>query len=250
MSASRSALAPAAGASSAAGGVARARTLWLALGAIALAAFAYQLRLGVYTDPLWLMICCERWLDGQTAYVDFLENSPPAAILVYLPPVVVARWLGVAREPLFVAYVLVVVGLCVGLCARLLSSAWKAGRIGAPTLLGAAAVLLLAPDYAFGQRVTRSRVSASGGSPGTSATMAISCGGGPKTDCRPRAMPVPMPPMADSLRQRSKPWVGPSSGSGSSACSSVWSADAVVSSSPSGPMGQSSQGSGGGGVRT
>ena len=152
MSASRSALAPAAGASSVAGGVARARTLWLALGAIALAAFAYQLRLGVYTDPLWLMICCERWLDGQTAYVDFLENSPPAAILVYLPPVVVARGLGAAREPLFVAYVLVVVGLCVGLCARLLSSAWKAGRIGAPTLLGAAAVLLLAPDYAFGQR--------------------------------------------------------------------------------------------------
>ncbi len=57
-----------------------------------------------------------------------------------------------------------------------------------------------------GSRITRSRVSASGGSPGTSATMAISCGGGAKTDCRPRAMPVPMPPMADSLRQRSKPW--------------------------------------------
>jgi hypothetical protein len=150
--ASRSALSSADPALSAAGGGARVRTLWLALGGMALAAFVFQLRLGVYADPLWLMICCERWLDGQTAYVDFLENSPPAAILVYLPPVVVARWLGVAREPLFVAYVLMVVGGCLGLCARLLTAVWRAGRIGAPTLLGAAAVLLLAPDYAFGQR--------------------------------------------------------------------------------------------------
>ena len=129
-----------------------ARKLWLALGAMAAAAFALQLRLGVYADPLWLMTCCARWLDGQTAYVDFLDNSPPAAILVYLPPVVVARWLGVAREPLFVVYVLLVVGGCLALCARVLAPAWKTGRIGAPTLLGAAAMLLLAPDYAFGQR--------------------------------------------------------------------------------------------------
>jgi hypothetical protein len=150
--ASRPALPSGDGVSPAAGGGAGARTLWLALGAMALAAFAFQIRLGVYADPLWLMICCERWLEGQTAYVDFLENSPPAAILVYLPVVVAARGLGAAREPLFIAYVLLVVGGCVGLCARLLSGAWKAGRIGAPTLLGAAAVLLLAPDYAFGQR--------------------------------------------------------------------------------------------------
>jgi hypothetical protein len=150
--ASRPALPSGDGVSPAAGGGVGARTLWLALGAMALAAFAFQLRLGVYADPLWLMICCERWLDGQTAYVDFLENSPPAAILIYLPVVVAARGLGVAREPLFVAYVLLVVGGCLGVCARLLSGAWKAGRIGAPTLLGAAAVLLLAPDYAFGQR--------------------------------------------------------------------------------------------------
>ena len=150
--ASRPALPSGDAVSPAAGGGVGARTLWLALGAMALAAFAFQLRLGAYADPLWLMICCERWLDGQTAYVDFLENSPPAAILVYLPVVVAARGLGAAREPLFVAYVLLVVGGCVGLCARLLSGAWRAGRIGAPTLLGAAAVLLLAPDYAFGQR--------------------------------------------------------------------------------------------------
>ena len=129
-----------------------ARKLWLTIIAMALAAVALQLRLGVYADPLWLMTCCERWLEGQTAYVDFLDNSPPPAILLYLPPVAIARWFGVAREPLLVAYVLIVVAASLGLCARLLSDVWKGGKIGAPTLLGAAAVLLLAPDYAFGQR--------------------------------------------------------------------------------------------------
>jgi hypothetical protein len=148
----RSALASAEGVPSVAAETVRARALWLTLGAVALATFATQVRLGVYADPLWLMICCERWLEGQTAYVDFLENSPPPAILLYLPPVVVAKWLGVAREPVFVIYVFAIVAGCLYACARLLYGLWLAGSIGAPTLVGAAAALLLAPDYAFGQR--------------------------------------------------------------------------------------------------
>ncbi|MGD0640384.1 MAG: hypothetical protein ABSC22_06520, partial [Roseiarcus sp.] len=130
----------------------RAPALWSTLVAVTLATFATQFRLGVYAGPLWLTTCCERWLDGQTAYVDFLENSPPAAILRYLPPVAAAKWLAVAREPVFVIYVFAIVAGCLWACARLLSGPRFAGKIGAPTLVGAAAALLLAPDYAFGQR--------------------------------------------------------------------------------------------------
>jgi len=71
--------------------------LWAILGAITLAALLNQLHLGVGSDSLWLMICTERWLDGQTAYRDFLENSPPLAILIYVPPVALAKTLHVAR---------------------------------------------------------------------------------------------------------------------------------------------------------
>ena len=56
-----------------------------------------------------------------------------------------------------------------------------------------------------GSRTTRSCWSASGGSPGTEATMTTSCWVGAKMLRRPLAMLVPTSPMADSRRQRSKP---------------------------------------------
>jgi signal transduction histidine kinase len=126
--------------------------LWAILGAIALAALLNQLHLGVSRDSLWLMICCERWLDGQTAYLDFLENSPPPAILIYLPPVALAKALHVAREPLFVVYVIAVVAGCLSLCAAALRKTKQIAAFNAPILIGAATTLLLIPDYSFGER--------------------------------------------------------------------------------------------------
>jgi hypothetical protein len=126
--------------------------LWAILGAIALAAALNQLHLGVGSDSLWLMICCERWLDGQTAYLDFLENSPPPAMLIYLPPVALAKALHVAREPLYVVYVVAVVAGCLSLCGAALRNAKQIAAFDAPILIGAAATLLLVPDHSFGER--------------------------------------------------------------------------------------------------
>src|SRR5208282_4931061 len=105
---------------------------------IVILAVANQIRLGVYTDPLWLMVLCDRLLDGQTAYADFFENSPPLAILLYMPPVLLARTLGVAREPLFVGYVFALAG------ASLAASWWilvKSGRFADVGWSGALAAL-------------------------------------------------------------------------------------------------------------
>ena len=127
-------------------------TLLTTLAAIVVASAAYQFRLGVYTDPLWLMDLCGRLLDGQTAYVDFLENSPPIAILIYMPPVLAARLFGSATEPLLVVYVEILAGAGLAACAWLLRKAGRLADVGWPGALAAAAALLMLPDYMFGQR--------------------------------------------------------------------------------------------------
>jgi hypothetical protein len=124
----------------------------LVLAGIGLAAVVIQLRLGVYTDELWLMLLCDRLLDGQVAYRDFIENSPPAAILLYMPPVALARLLGVAREPVLLAYVVAVIGLSFAFCWRILASAGCSAKVGSPGAIVGLAALLLLPDYEFGQR--------------------------------------------------------------------------------------------------
>lgn len=124
-----------------------------ALAAIALAALAIQVKLGVCTESLWLMLLCDRLLDGQTAYVDFLENSPPFAILIYMPPVAAARLIGVAREPMLIAYIFALVGASLAVCGGLLARAGRLGEVGRAGALAAVAGLLLLPNYqAFGQR--------------------------------------------------------------------------------------------------
>ena len=71
--------------------------LALALAALAAAVVA-QARFGAIADVSWMITISEKWLDGATPYVDFIETNPPAAILLYLLPVALARALGVHAE--------------------------------------------------------------------------------------------------------------------------------------------------------
>ena len=125
-----------------------------ALGLALLAALAalWQFHLGVESDDLWLMLCAEKILDGQTAYRDFLENSPPFAILLYVPPVAFARMLGATHETMIVVYGLISGGLSLTLAARLVGESGAQRQFGWLTALAAAAAYLLLPDFAFGQR--------------------------------------------------------------------------------------------------
>jgi hypothetical protein len=62
------------------------------------AAVVAQARFGAIADVSWMITISEKWLDGATPYVDFIETNPPAAILLYLLPVALARALGVHAE--------------------------------------------------------------------------------------------------------------------------------------------------------
>jgi len=123
-----------------------------AFAGILLLAIAARRWLGVYTDDLWLLLLSDRMLDGQVAYRDFLENSPPAAILIYMPPVALARLIGVAREPVFFAYAFAVLGGVFLFCWRILAATGRLNLIGAAGGAAALAALFLLPDYQFGQR--------------------------------------------------------------------------------------------------
>jgi hypothetical protein len=126
--------------------------LSLSLVAIFAVAIANQIHLGVYTDPLWLMELCRRLLEGQTAYVDFLENSPPFAILIYMPPVLASHFLGVNQDHAFVAYVAILALASLSASAWILRAAGQIALIGWLPALTATAALLVLPDYMYGQR--------------------------------------------------------------------------------------------------
>jgi hypothetical protein len=63
-----------------------------------MAAMIIQALSNTATDVSWLITLCEKTLDGQTPYVDFIESNPPAAIFIYMPGVVAGRLIGVRPE--------------------------------------------------------------------------------------------------------------------------------------------------------
>src|SRR5271157_3589705 len=70
-------------------------------------------------DVSWLLTVAERLLDGQRLYVDVIESNPPASVFLYVPPVAIARLLGLRPEAVTDGLVLVAA------CASL----WVAGRV-------------------------------------------------------------------------------------------------------------------------
>ena len=53
---------------------------------------------GDNTDVSWLIVVCEKILNGKRLYVDILETNPPFSIALYLGPVWLADKFGVAPE--------------------------------------------------------------------------------------------------------------------------------------------------------
>ena len=123
----------------------------LALAALA-AAIVAQARLGAIADVSWMITISEKWLDGATPYVDFIETNPPAAILLYLPPVAAARALGVHAELMVAAWGFAVCGLSVVATARILSRAGLLDELGPASLGAVLFALTLLPGRAFDER--------------------------------------------------------------------------------------------------
>ena len=117
---------------------------------VILAASVLQQMLGhLNGDVSWLITACERLLEGGIAYVDVLETNPPAAWLIYMPAVWLARLWGVAPEAV-VAGAMFLFGLVVlHLCKALLPFDGEKCQV---FLNGLAALIFFMPGFSFAER--------------------------------------------------------------------------------------------------
>jgi hypothetical protein len=118
---------------------------------LAIAAIA-QIHWGTIDDVSWLITVGERVLDGQTPYVDFIEVNPPASILLYLPPILLARFVGCSPELMVALFGFIGVAASLALCAAILARASLAEELGWTGLALAAFVFFLLPGHTFNQR--------------------------------------------------------------------------------------------------
>lgn len=113
--------------------------------AIAAAAVAQQITIGLDTDVSWLITVGERVLAGARLYVDIFELNPPASVLIYVPGILLAHVLGVRPELTTAALTLLLAGLSFALAATLARRSWW-------LLPVAAFACLLLPGASFAQR--------------------------------------------------------------------------------------------------
>jgi len=125
--------------------------LALALAALA-AAIVAQASFGAIADVSWMITISEKWLDGATPYVDFIETNPPAAILLYLPPVALARALGAHAEFVVAAWGFAACGVSALATAMILRRAGLLIELGPASLGAALFALTLLPGRAFDER--------------------------------------------------------------------------------------------------
>lgn len=127
----------------------------VALAWIALLAFAvlWQGRWGTVPDASWGILMAEAVLEGKRLYVDLFEVNPPFTLWLHLPPVWLARALGIAPEIVFAAYVYALTAAGLGLAGLV---AARARFIENHALLALSPVVLalfwLLPGNAFGER--------------------------------------------------------------------------------------------------
>src|SRR5579883_1340904 len=127
------------------------KELWPAFIILLVAAIVQTID-GASADVSWLITLCEKILDGQKPYVDFIETNPPGAIYIYWPATAAARLVGLQPEltaPFF-GFLAIVAALY--LCAKIFAFAKLDARLGPSGLAFAAAILALLPGREFDQR--------------------------------------------------------------------------------------------------
>ena len=116
------------------------------------AAIVAQARFGAIADVSWMITISEKWLDGAAPYVDFVETNPPAAILLYLPPVALARALGLHAEFVVAAWGFAACAAAIAVSAAILRRAGLIAEIGPASVGAAVFALTLLPGRAFDER--------------------------------------------------------------------------------------------------
>ncbi|MHA6297816.1 hypothetical protein [Devosia sp. CAU 1758] len=113
--------------------------------------FWAQVSSGLNPDVSWLLTVGERMLDGQQLYTDIHELNPPMSALLYLPMVVLGRWLGLPPEPLVVGAILLLTLVCLRGASKILRRGDLLGDPGLWWIIGVM-VMIVFPGVNFGER--------------------------------------------------------------------------------------------------
>ena len=137
------------------------RPVWLTTAPLLLtllvAAYAAWLAIAIVptnVDVSWLLVVCERLLNGERLHIDLMEVNPPFSIWLYMPFMLLERLTG-ARAELWLALGVISAGLAsLAVSARILARADEAYRQPRAlwALPAAAFVLLCFHPGEFGQR--------------------------------------------------------------------------------------------------
>jgi hypothetical protein len=120
---------------------------------LVVAAASIALRGEATPDVSWLITMCERMLNGERAYVDIVETTPPVPMLLCMPGALLAKYLGGAAEIWTFAFAYLSAFGSLWLAARILPTyLFEGGRGDWLVLAPAAVVLFLLPRDAFAQR--------------------------------------------------------------------------------------------------
>lgn len=125
---------------------------WASVAALVLATIGLQSALDFNHDVAWIVLTAQWVLDGGEIGRDIIDLNPPLVWWLSTVPVAVARGLGIGLAG---ASIMITLGLCVTgvvLSRPALGRLFASGTGRDRFLLFAAAILLLAPGYDFGQR--------------------------------------------------------------------------------------------------
>ena len=104
-------------------------------------------------DVSWLITMCERIVNGEIAYGDIFETTPPVPMLLYMPAVAIARLTGVTAEAATFAIAYACAFAALVLSARILPDCLGDGGAGRGlVLLPASFFFFLLPNDVFAQR--------------------------------------------------------------------------------------------------
>jgi hypothetical protein len=128
-------------------------TSLLMVGIVFLIAIGLRQIVPLNTDVSWLLVICERMLDGQHLYGDIIEINPPMAAFAYLPGVALARLLGVDPRHVIDAQLLLLAAASLFAVSRILRLSPSLALVNlGPLAIWSAAVVTILPMHVFAQR--------------------------------------------------------------------------------------------------
>jgi hypothetical protein len=126
-----------------------------AMGLILALSIVLRLTSGTTPDVSWLIDMSARILDGERAYIDIFETTPPVPVLLYMPGAFAEQITGIGAEFFVYGYFYAIYLACLWLAWRILPSRLEGvGDVRFGIILPAAIFLFLLSHDSIAQRET------------------------------------------------------------------------------------------------